>query len=242
MFKSIFLPNKHNSIIWANALFLLAMLLAGKASALVILFAYFLETIIIGIFNFLKMLVTHFRSKKEKLEGEGNGIFLSFFFLFHYGFFVAVQSVFGFVFFSFGNEWSLFKEPFDLIENYGTLLRLENMGFILASIFGVNLAYFYTNFWADEKYHEYKVGDLFMLPYVRIFIQQFVVILSGFFIVILSAGTVAAILLILFRLMVDLVVVSIKKNGALVKDLASNLGKNEEEKSKLKEMFEKWSE
>jgi len=81
-----------------------------------------------------------------------------------------------------------------------------------------------------------------MLPYIRIFIQQFVVIIAGFFLVAFSAGMAAALLLIAFRLMVDLVIVSIRKNGELVKSLATYLARNEEEKKGIKEALEKWSE
>ncbi len=42
-------------------------------------------------------------------------------------------------------------------------------------------------------------------PYVRIFVQQLVVILTGFLFLILHAGLVAGVLLILVRLFLDLV-------------------------------------
>ena len=243
MFKTIFFPNKNNNVIWANAFFLLYLLLAGKVDAMVILFAYFLETIIIGIFNFIKMAIVSLKSERQKKEGDGKnaGLFQSFFFCFHYGFFVAIQSVFAFLFFKLGGS-DIIHEPFDLIENYTAIFHLKNMPWALLSILAANLAYFYTNFLSDGQYHNYRTKELFILPYIRIFIQQFVVILAGFFIVLLNAGMVAAILLVLSRLALDLIIVSIKKNGELAGLLARKLSRSEKEYVQVKEALENWSE
>ncbi len=94
MLKNILYPTPQNSFFWLSAIYLLFLLYIGKASAMTILFAYFLETIIIGVFNALKMLWSILFGKSQKSEFG-----LIFFFLFHYGFFVAIQSVFGFALF-----------------------------------------------------------------------------------------------------------------------------------------------
>ena len=243
MIKTIFFPNKQNIAIWANAFFLLLLLFTGKISALVILFAYFMETIIIGIFNFLKMMIVSLKGDRERREGEGEkaGIFYSLFFCVHYGFFVAIQSIFIFSFFEMGGS-DIIGEPFDIIKNYAAILQLENIQWVLLSILTANLAYFYTNFLADSQYHNYRTQDLFMLPYVRIIVQQLVVILGGFFIIILKAGMAAATLLVLFRLALDLVIVSIRKNGELVEVLARKLSRNEMEYNNAKNALENWLE
>ena len=61
-------------------------------------------------------------------------------------------------------------------------------------------------------------------PYLRIFIQQIVVIISFFFIVFDNgAGLIAAVLLIVFRLIVDLFFESIKENSAILDSLSVKL-------------------
>ena len=76
------------------------------------------------------------------------------------------------------------------------------------------------NFLAEKRYREFTASELMSKPYLRIFVQQFVVILSGFFLVFLSAGMVAAVLLILFRLALDLFLVGLRENSELLNRLA----------------------
>ena len=55
MLKNIFYPTPQNAFVWLSSIYLLFLLYLGKATPITILFVYFLETIIIGIFNALKM-------------------------------------------------------------------------------------------------------------------------------------------------------------------------------------------
>ena len=243
MLKSLLFPNKNNAIIWASALFLLWLLFTGKASPATILFAYFFETIIIGFFNALKMLIVTFRGEREQREGKGRnaGLFMCLFFLVHYGGFVAIQSIFVFSFFE-GKNGLAIGDPFRIFKNYGTVLDLENMGWVLVSLFFANLAYFFNNFLVRGQFHQYRTEDLFMLPYIRIVIQQFVVIIAGFFMMLLHVGMAAAVLLILFRLAIDLVIVGLQKNGELAEKLAKKMSENDEQYEQVKEVLVKWSE
>jgi hypothetical protein len=51
MWNAILIPTKDNAILWANALFLFILLVLNMADPLTIVFAYFLETIIIGVIH-----------------------------------------------------------------------------------------------------------------------------------------------------------------------------------------------
>ncbi|WP_439128413.1 DUF6498-containing protein, partial [Polaribacter sp.] len=194
MLKSIFYPTKQNAFIWLSSIYLLFLLYLGKASALSILFAYFLETIIIGVFNALKMLWSILYGKSEK-----SGFGLIFFFIVHYGFFVAIQSIFGFALFGIESN-DIIKEPFHLIENYSAILHLEDIQYALPAIIFTHLGKFIADYIGNKKYEVFTAKEIMFKPYVRIFLQQFVVIISFFFIVFSKAGVIAAILLILFRL------------------------------------------
>lgn len=55
MLKNIFYPTIQNAFVWISAIYLSILLIIGKADAMIILFAYFLEAIIIGVFNVLKL-------------------------------------------------------------------------------------------------------------------------------------------------------------------------------------------
>ena len=234
MLKDIFYPTPQNAFIWLSSIYLLFLLYIGKADAITILFAYFLETIIIGIFNALKM----FWSIRF---GKSTGYALIFFFLFHYGFFIAIQSIFGFSMFSI-EDTVFIKEPFNLLENYTTILNLEGIKYALPAIIFTYLGKFVTDFIQKKKYLKFTAQEIMFKPYVRIFIQQFVVIIAFFFIVFGNVGVIAAILLILFRLLVDLVLESIKENAEMLEILSEKLANEKASKEEIKKQLTMFTE
>ena len=192
-----FIPNKQNLFIWLNAIFLILLLIIGKADPLTIVMAYFLETIIIGVVNAFKM----YKVISTNRRGDRN-YFLIIFFLVHYTFFVAVQLIFVFAFLQM-NDPNI-KSGFNLIDNLDYVMSLKGMTLVLTSIFIYNLADYYYNFIIPETYRKTSETILFAMPYPRIIIQQFAVILGGFFIVFTSGIYAVAILLILFRTAIEL--------------------------------------
>ncbi|EAQ42562.3 DUF6498-containing protein [Polaribacter sp. MED152] len=237
MIKKILYPTPQNAFIWLSSIYLLFLLYLGKANALTILFAYFLETILIGIFNALKMATTIcFGKSKTK------NVTLILFFAVHYGFFVAIQSIFGFALFSMGKS-SIIKEPFNLIENYTTILQLEDIKYALPAIIFAHLGKFITDYIAQKKYLKFTTKELMFKPYLRIFIQQFVVIISFFFIFLDNgAGLIAAVLLIVFRLIVDLFFESIKENSAILDSLSVKLANEKATADEIKKQLISYTE
>jgi uncharacterized membrane protein YjjP (DUF1212 family) len=59
-------------------------------------------------------------------------------------------------------------------------------------------------FLREGKQHKHTTKMLLFQPYLRIFVQQFVVIISGFFILLFPNGIAVALILIIFRLFIDL--------------------------------------
>ena len=232
MLKNIFYPTPQNAFVWLSSIYLLFLLYIGKASAMTILFAYFLETIIIGVFNALKMLWSILYGKSKSSDFG-----LIFFFLVHYGFFVAIQSIFGFAIFGIEGK-GIIKEPFNLIENYVSILNLEDIQYALPAIIFTHLGKFLTDYINNKKYEKFTAKEIMFKPYLRIFVQQFVVILSFFFIVFGDgAGIIAAILLILFRLIIDLVLESIKENSKTLDILSEKLANEKASKEEVKKQL-----
>ena len=231
MLKNIFYPTAQNAFIWISTIYLLVLLFLEKVNPMTILFVYFLETIVIGIFNALKMFwsITFDKSDKKSYA-------LILFFLFHYGFFVAIQSIFGFAIFSIADN-ALIKEPFYLIENYGKILALKDIKYALPAILIMHLGLFFTDYLKNKKYLKFSAQEIMFKPYVRIFVQQFVVILSFFFIVFAEAGMVAAILLIFFRLLIDLVLASVKENSKTLDILAEKMANEKASKEEIKKQL-----
>ncbi len=241
MWNAILTPTKNNAILWANAIFLFILLVLNMADPLTIVFAYFLETIIIGVIHLVKLwLVNKYGKKSTNPQWQMSAIPLMLFFTLHYGMFVAVQSVFAFTLFQ--SNISGLEDGFHIIHNYTYILGSEGMSLILASIIINNLSYFYTNFWRNEKYRDYAPDNIFMKPYVRIFIQQFVVILAFFFYMVFNSGMMAAVLLILFRLFVDLTLFSIKKDSRILEILSKKIAKTPEEYAEINKQLQEYSE
>jgi hypothetical protein len=195
------IPNKSNLFIWLNAIFLIVLLIIGKADPLTIVMAYFLETLIIGIVNVFKM----YKVISTNPSGEKN-YFLIIFFLVHYTFFVAIQLIFVFGFLEM-NDPNI-KSGFNLFDNLDYTMSLKGMTLVLTSILIYNLADYYFNFIIPKTYKKTTTTKLFAMPYPRIIIQQFAVILGGFFMIFSSGLFAVAILLILFRTLIELLFLS----------------------------------
>ena len=177
-------------------------------------------------------LLFYILDKEHHSKGYGTIIF----FLFHYGFFIAIQSIFAFAIFSIGDT-VVFKEPFDLIHNYGIILNLQDIKYALPAIIFTHLGKFFTDFIGHQKYLKFDIQEIMFSPYVRIFIQQFVVILSSFFIIISESGIFAAILLILFRFFIDLVMEAIKENSDVLDFVSEKLSNDKAPKETIKKQL-----
>lgn len=227
MIKEIFYPTYQNVIIWLSAIYLLILLYSGKVTPITILFVYFLETILAGIFNVFKILSCAHHSKSKNY-------FIAVFFLFHYGFFVALQSVFAFALFDI-SEKSIFKDPFNIFDNYATILSFEGIQYAIAPMVFMYLKNFITDFIRHEKFLKFTPEEIMIKPYVRIFIQQFVVLLSFFFIIFNNtAGYVAATLLIVFRLVIDLTIHAIRENSQTLDVLAEKISTEKQSPEEIK--------
>lgn len=192
-----FLPKSQNLPVWLNAIYLITLLLIGKVDSLTIVVAYFLETIIIGIVYTIKMflIISFDNSKHNHSKFSNYSIIL--FFIFHYGFFVTIQLLFVFVFL--GISDSNIKEAFYLIQNLKYVLGYNGIILVLISIVFYNVADLVFNFIISKKYKISSLNKITKEPYIRIFVQQFTVIISGFFIIFYADIIIVAILLITFR-------------------------------------------
>lgn len=71
-----------------------------------------------------------------------------------------------------------------------------------------------------------------MQPYIRILVQQFVVILAGFFFILSTEGFAAALLVIALRLISDTLLIGIKQSPVLKEKLVKHMLKNDGVKEK----------
>ncbi|MBL7701294.1 MAG: hypothetical protein JNM14_03535 [Ferruginibacter sp.] len=191
---------------------------------------YCLETVIIGIINVLKMAcVTLFVKKTDDWQNGGSttkqsGWFFIFFFIVHYGFFVFVQTQIFFAVSRLIPDGSFFV-------NYAKIPELlGHNGKIMLLIFIV----YYTvqnfiDFFLSGKYKTISMGRLMFEPYMRIFVQQFVVILGGIFLG-FGAGKIFILIFIIAKIFFELFV---NFNRLLVIAEKRQQLKNEREKKNI---------
>jgi len=147
-----------------------------------IFLVYALETVIIGVVNVLKMAtVTIFVKPIDTWENAGSksmqsGWFFIFFFIIHYGFFVFVQTQIFFGVSGIIKDGSLFGKYAQVPAALG-----EDGTFLLISFIVYHLVQAYLGFIRTGEYKRISMGRLMFQPYIRIFVQQFVVILGSMF-------------------------------------------------------------
>jgi hypothetical protein len=144
---------------------------------------YCLETVIIGFFTLTKLGIATAVRKKDWWENNGSktmmsGLFFVFFFLLHYGLFVVVQTSIFFGVVSMHND-SGPSGILEFIRHPNKYLGPEGWLLLCAFIFG----YGYENlirFILQNEYRTKSFARIMFEPYIRIFIQQFTVILGSF--------------------------------------------------------------
>ena len=167
---------------------------------------YCLETVIIGLINVLKMAcVTIFVKKTDVWQNDGastmqSGWFFIFFFIIHYGFFVFIQTQ---IFFSVSGliPGHAFMGGYSKIP-----ALLGNNGKLMLLIF---IAYYsvqtFFEFFMTGNYKTISMGRLMFEPYIRIFVQQFVVILGSMFLS-FGAGKIFILIFVVVKIFFELFV------------------------------------
>jgi len=171
------------SLIIANLIPVIGVLFLNWSAKEVFL-VYCLETIIIGCFTLLKMLITGLIVKKDEWQTTGGSTtkqpfwFFMLFFLLHYGFFVAVQMGMFFAVSGIGHQYGITISNF--FSKWPSMLT--NDAYIMLGVFIVSYGFrLTTDFILSGDYKTSSLGYLMFQPYGRIFIQQVTVILGSMF-------------------------------------------------------------
>lgn len=184
---------------------------------------YCMETIIVGLFTLVKMgIVTAFK-KWDWWENNGSrtkvhGVFHMLFFLVHYGFFVAIQM---FLFsktsvFDSSKDFDFFNFLFSIPSNF------NSSSWIMLSSFVIGYGYKnLTEFILTDEYKTASLTTVMFEPYIRIFIQQFTVIV-GSFILLFNAGNV---FILFFAIIKIFFLVAIDYEGLMKKAAADQASK-----------------
>jgi hypothetical protein len=199
---------------------ILAMVIIFKTDRYIVIAAYFLETLITGIFNVIKMLIISLfsptrketpnltpdvRQKKGDYSPMRMNFFLIVFFILHFSIFYFVQL--GLLIGSADMLDKNFLSGGSFLPNPVAFFKeaLVDQGFyILAAIL---LAQLFTLIYSFIIRGEYKVTNCLtqgMQPYGRIILQQFVVLIGSFVIIIIQNAVVFSVMLIIIKTFIDI--------------------------------------
>jgi len=144
---------------------------------------YCLETIIIGIFNLVKMAIVTLVKKTDNWHTNGkttrqSGLVFMIFFLVHYGFFVVVQMSIFFEVSGIGKGSGI--NALNFFYKWPQLLHTDSL--IVLGIFVFCYCYkMIIEFVLSGEYRSTSLMMIMFQPYGRIFIQQFTVIVGSMF-------------------------------------------------------------
>jgi hypothetical protein len=160
------------SLIFSNLL-VIFFAIADDISANEVLWIYWSQSVIIGIFNFIKMITLKDFStegfkqgNKQPLPIRATAISSAVFFLFHYGFFHFIYAAFLGGFSEFSNSES----------------NSSGINYILISAGVFFISYFieFINFRKEESDELPNLGFIMFAPYARIIPMHLTIILGGF--------------------------------------------------------------
>ena len=169
--------------------------LGWKAYA--ILLVFWLENVIIGIFNILKMLVV----PTQGLAQGVSKVFLIPFFCVHYGMFTFVHGVFVIVLF--GGIFN--QEPGNLsVSGVWQTIQGLQVGWSVIVLFLSHAISFGVNFIGKGEYKTSKLGDLMSQPYGRVVVLHLTILIGGFLVMAVGAPVVGLILLLVLKTAIDI--------------------------------------
>lgn len=166
-----------------------------------LLFLFWFENVVIGVFNLLKILTC----KPLCPVSWASRLFLAPFFTFHYGMFTVGHGIFLFAIFGKGymqhSESGQSLEPFGFIEH---LIADQHLFWPLIAMFLSHGFSFVYNFLIKGEFLQHSPSDLMLAPYGRIAILHITILIGGFATQILGEPIVALLLLVVLKTGMDL--------------------------------------
>lgn len=208
--KQRFLAALHSptgiALLLAN-LFPLAGVLFWGWEVFPLMLLFWLENVVVGIFNLLRILLAGREAGPFALK-----LFLIPFFTVHYGMFTLVHGIFVFALFGgvmFPDANPNPVSPEDLFE--GNWLVLESVVWqyhlqwaVLALFLSHGFSFVY-NYLGKGEYRRTNLGQLMSAPYHRVIVLHVVILAGGFCTMLLGAPILALALLVVLKTTVDLV-------------------------------------
>ena len=195
----------------ANLVPLIGVVFLGWDAAAIVLL-YWIENLIIGLFNVFRMILVKVESRSRQFQK----LFMIPFFCVHFGGFCAVHGFFLLTFFKMGPDWNAFAPgepwigPFIFLQLLYSVVRqlwqsrppgLEWPVLGLAVSHGLS---FVKNFIFGQEYLTLKVNEIMMRPYKRIVLMHVAIIAGGVFVMKLGSPVGLLCVLIFLKIGMDI--------------------------------------
>ncbi len=159
-----------------------------------IILAYWLENVIIGFFNILRMLAIQ-TPKKFNQANNASKLFFIPFFTIHYGIFCLVHGVFIFVFFV--NSMFTTQPSANPISIFSSTLTL------ILSLFVSHAISYFVNYIGNKEYKKTNLPTLMFKPYGRIVVVHLTILFGVFITLVLGNQLPVLLLLVILKTIVD---------------------------------------
>lgn len=183
------------ALVLANAVPIVGVVFLGW-TVFPLLLLYWLENVVVGGFNVLKMLFAH---PAEPVYWAGK-LFLIPFFMVHFGGFTFVHGVLVVAFFG---PKGVGTQPFDLLTTVPPAIRANHLGWGLLSLVASHGFSFYWNYVKNGEYQRASLQALMGQPYGRVMVLHLTVLFGGWIVMLLGSPVTTLIILIALKTAAD---------------------------------------
>jgi hypothetical protein len=163
-----------------------------------ILLLFWLENVIIGVFNVLRMLIAQ---PTDPMAWVRKAFFIPFFSV-HYGIFTAIHGVF--VIMMFGRQ-ALPTSALPDVHSLAALIARLHLGYAMLALFLSHAFSFAWNYIGRGEYRVASVENLTIAPYGRVVILHLTILLGGFLMLALDSPKAGLVLLVVLKIGMDIV-------------------------------------
>jgi len=184
------------ALVAANLIPLAGVVLFGW-DVFVVVFLFWLENVIVGFFNLLRMLWVERGAERFPLAK----LLVMPFFLVHYGMFTAIHGIFVLVLFGGMAER---VSGFPDVRTVSDLVTQYHLWIPVLALFASHGYSFVTNYVAEQEYRRVTLQQLMQQPYSRVVVLHLTILFGGFLVMALKLPVVGAFLLVVLKIGVDL--------------------------------------
>jgi hypothetical protein len=182
-------------LIIANAVPLFGVLFLGW-KVFPILLLFWMENVIVGLFNVIKMLL----ASPGDTAQQAAKIFMIPFFCVHYGLFTLVHGIFVFVLFG----GTAFQDISPSLDTLPQIVRDYQLIWGILALLISHGASFAINYIGKGEYKTTNLGQLMAQPYGRVVILHLTILFGGFLVMALGSPIAGLLLLVVLKMGIDI--------------------------------------